>query len=123
MPDTVLNVSVVKGHSLTLFKTFLALLYLPRLSFTTSTRSRKKHLLHIARLNDTNRPVLDLLNAYFLQQEKEERTRNYYVVLSIPSSHVFAVATSISPGKLPSTAEGNSVLKSFDQKKEAAAKN
>jgi len=32
-------------------------------------------------------------------------------------SHVFAIADSISPGELLSTAEGSSVPKSFDQKR------
>lgn len=66
--DTALNLSVFKGQSLTWVMTFLALLYLSWSCFPTSTISRKKHLLQIAPLNDTNRLVVDLLNAYCLRQ-------------------------------------------------------
>lgn len=49
-------------------------------------------------------------------KQKEERTSIYYIILSILTPTVFAIADSLGHRKLRGTAEGSSVLKSFDQK-------
>lgn len=78
---------------------------------------QKKHLLHIALLNDSDRLVLDLLNAYCLWQAGGGKNMQLLQCPLNSYSHGFAVATSVSPGELLSTAEGSSVLRSFDQKR------
>lgn len=50
-------------------------------------------------------------------KQQKERTYTYYIVLSIPTPTVFAIADSTGHRELLRTAEGSSVLKSFDQKK------
>lgn len=102
---------------LTPVMTFLALLHLPWSSFPTSTMNRKKHLLHIALLNGTDRMILDLLNGYCLWQAEGEKNLHLLYCPLHSYSMVFAIADSISHRELWRTAEGSSVLKNFDHKK------
>lgn len=70
-PDSCLHAKLLSSPGpvpLTSGMTLPALLYLPWFSFPTSTLNRKKHLLHIALLNGTDRMVLDLMNGYCLRQ-------------------------------------------------------
>lgn len=76
--------------------------------------SRKKYFVHIALLNDTDQHVLDLLNAYCSRQAEGGKNMQLLHYPLNSYSHVLAIANSISPGALLSTAEGSSVLKSFD---------
>lgn len=78
--------------------------------------SRKKHFVHIALLNDTDRHILDLLDVYCLWQAGGKNMQLLHYPLN-SYSHVLAIVNSISPGELLSTAEGSSVLKCFDQKR------
>lgn len=98
---------------LTSVMTFPALLD-PSLIFLSPIYLEQKHLLHIALLNGTDR--IWWMHFVYGKQE-EERTYTYFIILSICTPTVFAIADSMGHRKLWITAEGSSVLKSFGQKK------